>query len=101
MRPFKVRLEYADMQGASYKTLDECISRMEGNDRMEKEGDSRKCEACPISSGSQADTQVVNLLKERFPSLTEALLADIAMSPTVIGADQKSVVNITDGAAAT
>ena len=44
MRPFKVRLEYADMQGASYKTLDECISRMEGNDRMETEGDFGQCE---------------------------------------------------------
>jgi hypothetical protein len=57
--------------------------------------------AFSILSRKCADTQVVNLLKERFPSLTEALLADIAMSPTVIGADQKSVINITDGAAAT
>jgi hypothetical protein len=44
---------------------------------------------------------VLNLLKERFPSLSEALLADVEMSKTVIGADQKSVLNITDGAAAT
>jgi len=56
---------------------------------------------CINSCDGEADIQVVNLLKERFPSLTEALLADIAMSPTVIGADQKSVINITDGAAAT
>jgi hypothetical protein len=58
-----------------------------------------------VSSGTcrfmRADGQVVNLLKERFPSLTEALLADVALSPTLIGADQRSVLNITDGAATT
>jgi len=74
---------------------------MEGNDRMETKGDSRKRELILNSTRAYNDTKVVNLLKERFPSLTEALLADIAMSPTVIGADQKSVINITDGAAAT
>ena len=74
---------------------------MEGNDGMETKGDSWKRELNLDFVGGNADTKVVNLLKERFPSLTEALLADIAMSPTVIGADQKSVINITDGAAAT
>jgi len=74
---------------------------MEGNDRMETKGDSRKRELILNSIRAYNDTKVVNLLKERFPSLTEALLADIAMSPTVVGADQKSVINITDGAAAT
>lgn len=74
---------------------------MEGNDRMETKGDSRKRELILNLIRAYTDTKVVNLLKERFPSLTEALLADIAMSPTVIGADQKSVINITDGAAAT
>lgn len=44
---------------------------------------------------------MVTLLKERLPALAEALQADVAISPTVIGADQKSVLNITDGAAAT
>ena len=68
---------------------------------METKGDSRKRELNLNSIRAYNDTKVVNLLKERFPSLTEALLADIAMSPTVIGADQKSVINITDGAAAT
>jgi len=74
---------------------------MEGNDRMETKGDSRKRELILNSTRAYNDTKVVNLLKERFPSLTEALLADIALSPTVVGADQKSVINITDGAAAT
>lgn len=45
--------------------------------------------------------QVVSLLKERFPSFSDALAADIAMSPTVVGADQRSAINITDGASAT
>ena len=45
--------------------------------------------------------KVVSLLKERFPVLSDALAADVTMSPTVVGADQKSSINITDGAAAT
>jgi len=74
---------------------------MEGNNGMETKGDSRKRQLILDFVGGYADAKVVNLLKARFPSLMEALLADIAMSPTVIGADQKSVINITDGAAAT
>ena len=91
----------AHSQGGSCEALDACFSGMAGNDRMETKRDTWQCELVLRSAPTPANGEVVNLLKERFPSLSEALLADVAMSPTVIGADQKSVLNITDGAAAT
>lgn len=74
---------------------------MERDDRLEKARDTWQCQSALCNTTTGLTRQVVNLLKERFPALSEALLADVTMSPTVIGADQKSVLNITDGAAAT
>lgn len=44
--------------------------------------------------------QVLSLLQERFPEFEQALRADTSLSDILIGADQRSALNMTDGAAA-